>query len=464
MRISSMRSVVLAPFVAYAISILPLCEQTTALSSELDREVQQAPVWDCADANPKYVAWRTPIGRHGGPLAMYKDKLLIGTDNDQPRDRAVMGDHGVMMCTLAKSGKFLWQKTHSRLGRRDSDWPTTPIRSRPCFDDGRVYYVSNRGELMCLDLDNGKQLWKLDVVEDLKVYKRDAGEGLNPISSPVVFEDLVYCLTGNGGDSSEIGHVPRPDAPSFIAANKETGKLVWSSSAPGKGIIYGQWSSPVVARVDGKARIIFPGGDGWLYGCQPKTGEILWKVDCNEPHAKPWGPRSLGTRQFFVATPVVHEEILYVGVGAGYELQDLFQSPLYAVDLRGKGDMSKTAIKWRFNDKAFGGTFASVAIKDRIVYTLGERGVLYALDLEKGTEIWSANLDSANSSFASPFVHENKLFVPTDTLIYVFEAGDKNKPLGRYDLNTIVQGQPIVHDGRLYASGGGYLWALRLVD
>ena len=27
--------------------------------------------------------------------------------------------------------------------------------------------------------------------------------------------------------------------------------------------------------------MIFPGGDGWLYAFEPKTGKLLWKFDCN---------------------------------------------------------------------------------------------------------------------------------------------------------------------------------------
>ncbi len=56
-----------------------------------------------------------------------------------------------------------------------------------------------------------------------------------------------------------------PKAPSFIAVDKNTGKVqVDAATTPGKPtIMHGQWSNPVYAEPNGKPQIIFPGGDGW---------------------------------------------------------------------------------------------------------------------------------------------------------------------------------------------------------
>ena len=41
------------------------------------------------------------------------------------------------------------------------------------------------------------------------------------------------------------------------------------------------WSNPAYGVVKGKAQVIFPGGDGWLYSFEPKTGKLIWKMDLN---------------------------------------------------------------------------------------------------------------------------------------------------------------------------------------
>ena len=51
-------------------------------------------------------------------------------------------------------GEFLWQITHEKLASgRVNDWPFQGIASSPLVEGERIYYVSNRAELMCLDTE-----------------------------------------------------------------------------------------------------------------------------------------------------------------------------------------------------------------------------------------------------------------------------------------------------------------------
>ena len=62
-------------------------------------------------------------------------------------------------------------------------------------------------------------------------------------------------------------NIPSPRAPSIIAVNKKTGKLVWEDNSVGDRILHGQWSSPV-GRQDrrrGAGRHAAQ-GDGWVRG------------------------------------------------------------------------------------------------------------------------------------------------------------------------------------------------------
>ena len=76
--------------------------------------------------------------------------------------------------------------------------------------------------------------------------------------------DLLLVSTSNGVDETHE-NIPAPDAPSFIALDKHTGKLVWADNSPGRNILHGQWSSPAFAVLGGVPQAIFAGGDGWLY-------------------------------------------------------------------------------------------------------------------------------------------------------------------------------------------------------
>jgi hypothetical protein len=79
-------------------------------------------------------------------------KVYIGTNNEEPRDPRHKGDRGVLMCFEEQTGRFLWQLV---VPKREEDiyldWPTSGICSPVTIDGDRVYVVSNRGEVMCLD-------------------------------------------------------------------------------------------------------------------------------------------------------------------------------------------------------------------------------------------------------------------------------------------------------------------------
>ena len=72
-------------------------------------------------------------------------------------------------------------------------------------------------------------------------------------SSPVMHGDLIYLSTSNGQDESHV-HIPSPQAPSIIAVNKNTGKLVWEDNSVQDRILHGQWSTPAVGTIGGYSR------------------------------------------------------------------------------------------------------------------------------------------------------------------------------------------------------------------
>ena len=115
--------------------------------------------------------------------------------------------------------------------------------------------------------------------------------------------------------------------------------MIWKSNLPGKNIMHGQWSNPAYAEIDGEPQVIFPGGDGWLYGFEPETGKLIWKFDCN-PKDAVYELGGTGTRNDFIATPVVYDNKVYIGVGQDPE-HSTGVGHLWCIDPDGKtGDIS----------------------------------------------------------------------------------------------------------------------------
>src|SRR5262249_54134298 len=144
--------------------------------------------------------------------------------------------------------------------------PSPPnLASAPCVAGDRVYYVNTRAEVVCAAAaggprGEGRVVWAYDLIGRLGVYPTTFNNGCGHprgATSPLVFGDAVYVVTGNGVEVP-TGTLPAPEAPSFVALDRHTGRLLWQSSLPGRGVMRGQWASPAVAVVRGRAQVLFP--------------------------------------------------------------------------------------------------------------------------------------------------------------------------------------------------------------
>src|SRR5262249_49798421 len=146
---------------------------------------------------------------YGGPVVA-GDKVFVGTNNDNPRDLARRQDGGVMMCFRASHGRFLWQSVHDKLPPgRVNHLPRVGVAPTPCVEGDRLWYVSNRCELICADTEgfhDGKNdgirdelftdehdadvVWRLDMIKELGVFPHNLAA-----CSPLVVGDLVFVVT-----------------------------------------------------------------------------------------------------------------------------------------------------------------------------------------------------------------------------------------------------------------------------
>jgi outer membrane protein assembly factor BamB len=104
--------------------------------------------------------------------------------------------------------------------------------------------------------------------------------------------------------------------------------------------------------VNGQPQVCFAGGDGWLYAFAPEDGRPLWKFNC-KAHEKPPVDGEPETRNHLVATPVYHENRVFIAVGQDPESGDS-EGCLWAVDPTGEGDVTSSGEVWRVAGTEFG--------------------------------------------------------------------------------------------------------------
>ena len=107
--------------------------------------------WDIK--TKKNVKWVASLGSQSyGNVVVAGGQVYVGTNNEGMRDPKQAGDRGVLMCFRESDGEFLWQHTNEKLASgRVNDWPYQGVCSSPLVEGDRLYYVTNRCEVYCLD-------------------------------------------------------------------------------------------------------------------------------------------------------------------------------------------------------------------------------------------------------------------------------------------------------------------------
>ena len=188
--------------------------------------------WDVESG--KNVKWSQPVGSqsYAGPV-ISGGKVFLGTNNEGLRNPKLTKDRGVVMAFDEKTGEFLWQMTHEKLPESKlHDWPLQGVCSTPAIEGDRLYYISNRAQMVALDTEgfrdgendgpfqdeaetsdiDGDIVWIYDLIGELDVFPHNLAAG-----SPLLVGDLVYASTGTGVDEAHIS-VPVPYAPSIVAS------------------------------------------------------------------------------------------------------------------------------------------------------------------------------------------------------------------------------------------------------
>ena len=428
--------------------------------------------WDAE--SKKNIKWTAPLGSqsYGNPVIV-NGKIFVGTNNNGGHRLQITGDKGVILCVEEKTGRMLWQATHDKLpSGRINDWPEQGICSAPWVDGDRLYYVSNRCQLVCADVNgflddendgpfksekyHEKQdadfIWVYDMIGELGVFPHNLAT-----SSPVGAGDLVFTLTSNGVDD---GHtkVPAPKAPDIIAVNKNTGKLAWAKTYSGADTLHGQWSSPAYGVIDGRPQVVFGGGNGWCYGLEPKTGELIWKFDLN-PKESEYKLGGRGTRNSIIATPVIYDNKVFLSVGDDPEYGE-GPGHLYAIDATGKGDITGSGRVWHFGDEDFNRSLSTVAIADGLLYVSDLSGFLYCLDVRTGKRHWRH--DTFAAVWGSPYVVDGKVMLGTeDGEMVVLKHAPKLEVLAANDLGNSIYTTPVAANGVLYVVNRRTLFAIQ---
>ena len=472
------------------------------------------------------IAWVAELGSqsYGNPVVA-GGKAYVGTNNGKGwlKRYPAATDLGCLLAFDIKDGSFLWQDSSEKLPTgRVHDWPLQGICCAPLAEDDRLWYVTSRGEVKCLDTegfrdgendgpftaekvsanDESDVVWVLDMMKQLGVSQHNMCS-----CSVTTAGDLLFVNTSNGVDEGHL-NLPNPAAPSFLCLDKRDGKVLWADDSPGANVLHGQWSSPAFAELGGVPQVLFGGGDGWLYSFDARgengKAKLLWQFDCNPKESKyTLGGRA--DRNHIIGTPVVYDGLVYIAVGEDPEHGEGV-GHLWCIDPTKRGDTSpelafslkdpsttlphrrnqavikeqgevaranpNSAALWHYAGSDADGngkldfeetmhrTCGTVAIHDGLLLVADFSGLFHCLDLKTGRPHWTHDMLAA--SWGSPLIVDGKVYIgDEDGDISIFRLSKEKDLIAEINMGNSVYSTPIVAGDTLYIANKSHLFAIR---
>ena len=452
---------------------------------------------DFDPATGKNIKWSAPLGSHNyaSPI-IANGRVLIGANNADPRDPRHSGDRGVLLCLDEEDGSLLWQLVVPRIADdRFKDWPRISICSPPVVEDGRVYAVTNRYEVVCLDihgqangndgpyLDEGRHmvpegeapaevtaldadiLWITDMIAEVDMYPHDGSHSAILLDGP-----YLYLNTGNGVDNTHAV-IRRPNAPTLIALEKATGRVVAvDNERIGPNIFHATWSSPAMGSVNGAAQLFFAGPNAVCYGFKPldkkniprtvQPFERVWRFDCDPTAPKENIASYLKNRKVgpcnITGLPVFYKDRIYV-CGGGDIWWGKEEAWLKCIDATQTGDVTETAERWSYPLEMH--ACSTPAIINGLVF-VGDCGkLLHCVDAETGERYWTHQLK--RGIWGSALAADGKVYIGSRGGDLVVFAAEKTKRLlATIDLGAPMASTPAAANGVLYVSTLERLYAV----
>jgi len=412
------------------------------------------------------VLWRAKLGDGIGSAVIAGGRVF----NTGMTDKEVF----TVFCHDAKTGREFWRKNFptGKLARITP--PNSHASSTPAADGKRVFVYFSMLGLVALDAKTGDQVWQHKL--PLPAYLMDWGAG----ASPVVYKDRVYFCQDD-------------DLASYVMAlDAKTGKPVWRTAR--EDMLAG-YATPVICTVNNQTDLVVA-GSGKLKGYDPETGAERWT--CNT------------LLRTIMTSPVVVGDTIYMAVQSygdrqrtlkfallqwldtnqdgrleraetpkefhvkfdrsdtnkdkaldAKEIETAFQHPnnmvgggntIQAVRGGGRGDVTRTHVRWNIDNKAPSNLASPLVFNDRL-YVVKSGGLSSCFDAANGKTHWDrTRLRAYGDYYASPIAADGKVFITSRNgfVIVLDGGGSELKILAKNDMDEEILATPSIADSRLF--------------
>ena len=333
--------------------------------------------WSPAGEN---VAWSLNFGGRSAPV-VFGNRLYLQTvttgDISTTQERLVAVD--------VDSGKVVWERAFSLYL---SDVPQNRAGwASPAVDPatGNIYMFTVAAELIALSPD-GKTVWSRSLPEEYGAITTHGGR----TTSPIIEGDKVILNTLLQNWGPDLG---RPGN-RYFAFDKRTGQTMWISSPQARHYDT-NYSTPIVADVNGSRLLLVGGTDGVFHALQVNTGKPVWSLEVS--------------KRAILNGVVFRDNTVYFSHGEE-NIDTTEMGMVAAMDATGSGVLTGKSIKWV--TRGFLPTFSSPVMDNERLYSVDNSAILGAFDLKTGALAWQKTLGTLQKG--SPVLADGKLYIGTE--------------------------------------------------
>lgn len=432
----------------------------------------------------KNVVWKTAVPQgHSSPVLTRTHIFLTGFD----------GDARLVLALDRATGRELWRREVPRLHKGRLDGPNNPASPSPVTDGSRVYAFFQEFGLIAFDT-SGRELWRLP----LGPFNIFYGFG----ASPTLVDGLVVLPVDQDSGSYLLG------------VDAKSGKIKYKVDRPG--VISGYSTPTVYQPKSGPKQLLIPesfqlsaysAADGrrlwWVRGlaCEMKSVASIdddtlyvngWGFPQNQPGAQvATVPFEEGLKKYdkdgdrkIASTEIGGTEPMDKMLGPKYGFPafdldrngsldakewDVFramlgsENGLMAIKLGGTGDMTETAVKWKYTRPV--PQVPSTLLYRGTLFMVNDSGILISFDPASGKVLKQGRLKGAiDKYFASPVGADGKVYlVSQDGTVSVIDAKGEWDILSVNALDEQVFATPAISDRRLYLRTKSVLYAFGVI-
>ena len=328
---------------------------------------------------------------------------------------------------IKPDGSIKWKVAYGRSWTKS--FPDS--RGSATIDGSKIYVISGVGELACIDITDGKIVWKVNVDKEYSASWHNWGVS----ESPLIVDDKVICC-------------PSGTKTSAIALDKMTGKLIWQSAPVGGQRAY---ASPSLYQF-GKFRYILAVTTQNLIALEPNSGKVVWTYRYFDEKKMKDGDKDL----IWTDIPTYKGRDIFLTMGYNY--------PNVMLQMNEEG----TAVTEKWSNSVLDNHHGGVIEKD---------GFIYGSNWENNSKgKWVClNWENGEVKYEETWITKGNI-IYADGMLYVMEEKSGNVGLvkpnpEKFDLVSSFKleggsgpywSHPFISNGKMYLRHGDVLFVYKI--